>query len=419
MKPQRTILSIVEQHAEDAGTLQNVRARLVVSPASGIEQLADLDERIDAHIDGLTVAGDAGWRAAAQHLGAGDFAAEFPACALAIESRDETRLEQCLSLAETTPGTYAVLLNAFGWVSSAFLEGTVATLLSHASPTLRSLGLAICAVHRVDPGPASVRLAKDMSPAVRSSALRAAGELGRSDLLTPGSSRPRDADAACRFWAAWSSVLLGNRGADLDALRQTGLEPGPERARAFRLTLQAMSTSAAHGVLQQLAVDPAHVPWLIQGAGIVGDPNYVPWLTKHIAHEKTARFAGEAFSLITGADLERLRLDSKRPADFESGPNDNPADPNVDMDPDEGLPWPDAMKIERWWTANSSRFQNDTRFFMGAPVTREHCIDVLKNGYQRQRILAAHYLCLLDPGTPLFNTSAPAWRQQRLLAKMT
>jgi hypothetical protein len=55
---------------------------------------------------------------------------------------------------------------------------------------------------------------------------------------------------------------------------------------------------------------------------------------------------------------------------------------------------------------------------MGAPVTREHCIDVLKHGYQRQRILAAHYLCLLNPGTPLFNTSAPAWRQQRRLAQM-
>ena len=67
-------------------------------------------------------------------------------------------------------------------------------------------------------------------------------------------------------------------------------------------------------------------------------------------------------------------------------------------------------------TAAASR--QGTRYFMGAPVTREHCIDVLKNGYQRQRILAAHYLCLLEPGTPLFNTSAPAWRQQRLLADM-
>jgi uncharacterized protein (TIGR02270 family) len=89
------------------------------------------------------------------------------------------------------------------------------------------------------------------------------------------------------------------------------------------------------------------------------------------------------------------------------------------MDADEGLPWPDPEKIEKWWAANESRFQKGTRYFMGKPVTREHCIDVLKNGYQRQRILAAHYLCLLDPGTPLFNTSAPAWRQQKLLATMT
>ena len=59
------------------------------------------------------------------------------------------------------------------------------------------------------------------------------------------------------------------------------------------------------------------------------------------------------------------------------------------------------------------------RYFMGAPVTREHCLDVVKNGYQRQRVLAAHYLCLLEPGTPLFNTSAPGLAgSQRLLAKI-
>jgi uncharacterized protein (TIGR02270 family) len=112
-------------------------------------------------------------------------------------------------------------------------------------------------------------------------------------------------------------------------------------------------------------------------------------------------------------DLERMP-----PENFESGPIDDPDDPNVDMGPDDGLPWPDADRIKDWWAKNSSRFQLGTRYFMGQPVTREHCIEVLKNGYQRQRILAAHYLCLIDPGTPLFNTSAPAWRQQKLLASM-
>ena len=132
---------------------------------------------------------------------------------------------------------------------------------------------------------------------------------------------------------------------------------------------------------------------------------------------KTARLAGEAFSLITGTDLGCCGLEGKPPENFEAGPNDDPDDPNVDMDPDEGCHG-QTRESQAWWAANGA-VSNGTRYFMGAPVTREHCIDVLKNGYQRQRILAAHYLCLLEPGTPLFNTSAPAWRQQRLLAKMT
>jgi uncharacterized protein (TIGR02270 family) len=180
-----------------------------------------------------------------------------------------------------------------------------------------------------------------------------------------------------------------------------------------------MTTSAAHETLRHLAEDPLQRRWLIQGSGIAGDSVYVSWLIKQMTDEKTARLAGEAYSLITGVDLGQSGLEGKQPEGFESGPNDDPDDPNVDMDPDEGLPWPDVAKIEKWWDANGSRFQKGTRYFMGAPVTREHCIEVLKSGYQRQRILAAHYLCLLEPGTPLFNTSAPAWRQQRLLAKMT
>jgi hypothetical protein len=56
---------------------------------------------------------------------------------------------------------------------------------------------------------------------------------------------------------------------------------------------------------------------------------------------------------------------------------------------------------------------------MVAPPSRAHCIGILKNGFQRQRIAAAYHVCLLNPGTPLFEWRAPAWRQQRELAGMT
>jgi uncharacterized protein (TIGR02270 family) len=248
--------------------------------------------------------------------------------------------------------------------------------------------------------------------------MRAAGEIGCGEVAPACDAALRDEDPEVRFWAAWSTVLLGNRGVALDALASCGQAPGPHRARAFRLSLQAMKTPAAHAVLADLTTDPKQLRWLIQGAGIVGDPTYVPWLLGHMEKSDTTRVAGEAFSLITGLDLALLDLERKPPENFESGPNDDPDDPNVSMDEDDGLPWPDPMRVQRWWEANASRFTPGQRYFMGAPVTGEHCIEVLKTGYQRQRILAAHYLCLLEPGTPLFNTSAPAWRQQRLLAGM-
>ena len=59
------------------------------------------------------------------------------------------------------------------------------------------------------------------------------------------------------------------------------------------------------------------------------------------------------------------------------------------------------------------------RYFIGEPLNRENCLRVLKDGFQRQRIAAAIYLSLLNPGTPLFEWRAPAWRQQRLLSTMT
>lgn len=78
-------------------------------------------------------------------------------------------------------------------------------------------------------------------------------------------------------------------------------------------------------------------------------------------------------------------------------------------------PWPDAEKIQEWWEANKHRFQNGIRYFMGEPVTTENCKRVLREGFQCQRLAAALFLSLLQPGMPLFNTAAPAWRQRRLL----
>jgi uncharacterized protein (TIGR02270 family) len=414
-----TLVTIISQHSEHTSFLGLQRAGAVCAPHVALGDLTRLDDRLAAHIDGLRVAGEAGRKACDAHVTDDEPGALFPATILALEARGVRRIDALLSLAEATPALQSGLIAAFGWISASFLQGTVKELLNATSPFRRRVGIACCVMHGVDPGQALDVAISDSDPVLKARAVRAAGELGRSDLHPICERTLHDQDAGCRFASARSAVLFGNRGVALEALTRISMEPGANRAQAFRLMLQAMSLGASHGVLQQLGGDPQQLRWLIQGSGIAGDSKYVPWLIGHMANEKMARLAGEAFSLIAGVDLGQSGLEGKQPEGFESGPNDDPDDPNVDMDPDDGLPWPDPKKIKAWWAANGSRFQAGTRYFMGAPVTREHCIEVLKNGYQRQRILSAHYLCLLEPGTPLFNTSAPAWRQQRLLAKMT
>jgi len=412
--------TILAQHVEETSFLWVQRGVAVRAPNVFLHELARHDDRIIAHMDGVRIAGQAGLQVFDARLAAGDAGAMFAAVVLALEERNKDRITALLSAGETAGPLQKGLISGFGWTSARFLQGTAMQLLAGVSAFARLVGIASCAMHGADPRQSLNAAIEDSEPALRCRALRAAGELGRTDLLRPAVEHGHDSDPACAFAAAWSAVLLGNRGASLETLIALGMDLGGHKGEsALGFALQAMNMGAAHAMLRSLAETPGRARWLVQGSGIAGDPAYVPWLLKQMRDVQRARAAGQSFSLISGADITALNLGAQPPENFESGPNDDPDDPNVEMDPDDGLTWPDVVKIEKWWRENSSRFAPGTRYFMGAPVTREVCIDVLKNGYQRQRIIAAHYLCLLEPGTPLFNTSAPAWRQQRLLAKMT
>ena len=415
----RPVAIVVQQHAEESAILRNTRSVLAVAPHVKLHHLRRLDDRIAAHLDGLAAAGDFGWKlceAALESPGVGEV---FAAAVRAIEDENSAGLEKLLALAETVPESRRGLVSAFGWVSAQFLKDTIKNLLASSNAFQCQVGLAACAMHQVDPGSALDTTIADTDPMLRARSLRVAGEIGRRDLLLTCISALVDDDAGCRFWAARSGALLGEHAKAIDALKNCALQPNPFRVPALQLLLKFIGVPQANELLKTLARDPANIRLLIQGAGIVGDPYYVPWLIKQMADLKLTRLAGESFSFITELDLAYLDLERKPPEDFESGPNDDPDDPDVSMDEDESLPWPDPVKIQAWWDANKTRFTPGVRYFMGEPVSRAHCIQVLKEGYQRQRIAAALYLCLLEPGTKLFPTSAPAWRQKRWLSKIS
>ena len=412
----RPVLPVIHQHAEESAILRHVRSVLVRAPHVKLRHLARLDERIAAHLDGLAVAGESGvvlCQAALETPGVGEV---FAVAVGAIASKDQARVDWLFALAETLADAHRGLISAFGWVSAHDLQGIVMELLTATEPMRREVGIASCIMHRVDPGAMLAAAIDDPDPRLRARALRAAGEAGRRDLIYDCLRHVQDADPSARFRAAVSSLLLGNRDLAVSALADLAANPGALRTQALGLWLKAVDLPSGHRLLQSIAKETASRRLLIQAAGVAGQVHYIPWLIGLMADDETARLAGESFSTITGLDLAWLDLERRPPEDLEPGPSDDPADESVDMDPDDSLPWPDPAKIQAWWEVSGQRFQSGVRYFMGEPVTVEHCRRVLREGCQRQRRAAAEYLCLLTPGTPLFPIAAPAWRQARWLA---
>ena len=408
---------VVAQHVEDADFLHSVRTALASASHVKFKDFVRFDNRLAAQIDALTIAGSAGGPFCKAALESPSPGAAFTLTVRAIQDQQPDSLMRLLALAEASPSIRRGLTSGLGWVDPSLLQGTVLALLRDEQPFRRTVGLTACGMHRFDCGLANGPWIRDNDGQVRARALRTCGEIGLDRLVPDLTYALGGDDAECRFWASWSSVLLGHSGAAVGVLASTASTPGPHSERAFTLVLQAMEGNDAHNFVRDLVADASRL-YAIRGSGIIGDPAYVPWLINEMSKPATARRAAKSFSLITAVDLAVSGLHTNRPEDFESGPTDNPEDVDVVPDADDGLPWPNPEKVQQWWAVNGSRFQKGTRYFMGQPVTREHCIGVLKSGYQRQQILAAHYLCLLEPGAPLFNISAPAWRQQRLLAAM-
>ena len=164
-------------------------------------------------------------------------------------------------------------------------------------------------------------------------------------------------DEAVRFRAAWSAALLGDeRGVDvlLENSRPAG-ERSRSALRAWRCG--RLGPHAGARWLRGLGASAGAARAAIAGVGALGDPAHVPWLIERMSAPRLARLAGGALSLITGVELVREELEG--PELEEAGPSDDPEDEDVGPDPDDGLPWPDAAAVGRWWRGGGGTLRRE------------------------------------------------------------
>ena len=80
-----TIANVISQHAKEAAMLWLLRRAATAAPHYSLTDLAKLESRVDAHLDGLRIAEDEGWALCEEQLAAKEVGEVFAVGALAFE----------------------------------------------------------------------------------------------------------------------------------------------------------------------------------------------------------------------------------------------------------------------------------------------------------------------------------------------
>lgn len=401
--------NVIEQFVDDGAFLWVLRSIAVHQPHYTIEDLAELEQRISSCLDGVLSSPDLGWEIA---LAASDFedsGESFVLSATAFRSMDVEKIKIAVEKGLVNDKTFAGLVSAMGWLPGTFVHSWVKKFFTSKELVHKHLAVAACSVRREDPREYLTRIleredCREDFP-LYSRALRLVGELKRHDLKPELEQALSHEDDEIRFYALSSLMLLGSRQAAL-ALKPYVFAPGPLQQKAMAIAFRVLAISDARSAISELAATENAVRSVVEASGILGDPQAVPWLILQMRNADMARIAGEAFTLITGINLEEngLAIDIPDLDGQMEAAGEEPA--SEELDADENLPWPNVDKIAATWKTYGVNFAVGTRYFMGRPIERSHLKKQLTSAYQRQRKAAVLELALMDAHEPLVNVSA-------------
>ncbi len=398
---------IYEQFVEQASFLWVLRSIAVEDPHYDVESLLELEQRIEAQLDGLMSSVEVAWEICLQALEHEEPGEVFTSAVIAFRSHDSVKIQKAIEAGLSSDETAKGLISAMGWLPGILVHPWIKKFFSSKDLDHKYLALAACSVRRENPGEyLNNILDRDDCKNHRklyARALRLIGELRRLDLMPYLNEALSSEHKDIRFWSNWSAILLGNRAA-VKNLESFIFEQGTHQINAIDIAFRVLPVEQARNWVSRLAGDKEQKRAVIKSTGILGDPHAVNWLISKMSEPLEARLAGEAFTLITGIDLEENELVADIIPVVSPQPNDDVDDEDVSLDDDENLPWPNQEKITSLWMSLGSGFISGQRYFMGKSISENSLNRIIINGYQRQRHAAAMELALTSVPIPLQNT---------------
>jgi len=394
----KAYLETYEQFASDGAFLWMLRSVAIKQPHYNAKDVAQLEQRIDAQLDGLLSSIEQGWQVCKQGLDVVGPGEVFTAMVFAMRSRDVKKIQFAVEVGLSDPLAVSGLISALGWLPEHVVEPWIKRFLNGKDLRHKFLGIAACSVRREDPGLIleSIFQRPDCieNEALYGRALRLVGELRQQSCMPYLLVAMNSNVESIRFWASWSAGLLGNH-ACLEYLQPFVFCSSPFQERAISLAFRLLPIEVARQWISMMAKDSRLSRAVIKATGALGDPHAVNWLIDKMSVPTLTKLAGEAFYNITGIHIVENNLHT----------HVSSSNIELEFDDDENLATPSAQLVANVWRVRGAHFIVGRRYFLGELFHSQHLMGAISDGYQRQRYSAAVAMTLLENGPTLINVS--------------
>jgi uncharacterized protein (TIGR02270 family) len=432
-QPPLVIAPLVARHAEDAAFYWSQLDHADCSMQIGLTKYTHFNQLLNAHLEGLQVAGSEGQRLVQVALQRWKGASEAFICTWLLAQTDDTEAiaEHFVNLSKQ-PGTMLRgAISALAWTPrNAALSWLARLAVEDAPPVNQVAALRAAALLGPQginalPSPLTSYLASP-NAFVRAAACREASPDNESSNLQPALRIAlQDTDLAVRAEAAIAlarhpeshdaaAVLWQCVAAQADAYpRQTGWHRKQATRRLLRWVRHlAAITPVGHEDIPQL------LHWLPARIGLTfilhhGDMTYLPHVLDCMNNPNETRYAGWVWQTLTGLDLAGNGWVLPEP-----DPDDTiEAITEARLDADQGLPIPDVAAIQAAQTVHQHTLPHRVRSLLGQELTPSHAVTLLETAPQALRGIAAQALMQAFPGRRI-SVRGPASAQLRQLADL-
>jgi len=206
-------------------------------------------------------------------------------------------------------------------------------------------------------------------------------------------------DEEISFRAAFAGNLIGVQGA-YEALQKFCFNENPYLREALSLLYQVMPENEIDATLSRIHKSNLSIRIKAYSIAMAGLPDRIPILLEWMKDPEFAPLAGEAFSFITGADIEEddLSVLDVEVCESQEAPlaEKRKADPWTEAYEDD-LPWPDPDLTANWWQKNKHNFKNGTRYLAGKTLDNDNLEITVNMGTQPQRHIASLIYTVKNP----------------------